>query len=165
MPKDNINKAKTIITAAITDFVSALGLFDESYSVEEKVREFVKGISYYVDLRKMISYGQILVEFDEDEYISVTGMENAIVTSCVQVDEMAPEAEVPSKTALCKALKIVKYFIGMDNSKHVPYRVEVGLEPNDDITHDKMLAETGLTNEQVHKIYDSGYDIIKRVDQ
>lgn len=113
-----------------------------------------------LDIRKLIEYGQILIEFDDDG-VSVVGIQEGKITTRIPLDSNHLDNENTIK-CLCKVMQTINYLIGWDSTKHAAYRMECGLRPNDDITTKKL--EKVLDKETQNKLYEAGYEIIRRVD-
>ena len=122
------------------------------------INEIIKELTTLLDIKKLISYGQILVEFS-DAHIIVTGIENDTVTHVIPIEDSYTSDNTSDIKALCTALNLVKYYTGLDNSKHEKHRCECRMTSPSDITVDEI--DNIIGKEMRGKLQKAGYHIIK----
>jgi hypothetical protein len=132
----------------------------EEINNEELVKLNTKELLSYIDLRKLIEYGKILIEHDLDsENVSITSENNIKETIVIHRQDNNESME---KIIM---LKDIIYTIGnaMDliPNKHSEYMLNISASPNSD----NLVKEIGdiIGEENTQKLYDAGYDITKDI--
>lgn len=134
---------------------------------ELKADHIIDAILKYVDIRKLLDYGQILIE-EKDDKVVINGYgsndynEQTVIDSENKSMSYGYEQDNEGKIrAACEVARTVVHMLGFDNSKHAKFRFECGLDPNDDEEFEKLGKV--IDDDTRQKLYDAGYDIIKSV--
>lgn len=114
-----------------------------------------------IDISKALEYGQLLIEYNENGARITTGgevPEHTYIEKPSIYEQNSGNAE--DITLLCKIAYAVRFQTDYDPTKHAEYRFCCGLEPNGDTSLDELHKY--ISPEATHKLYEKGYEIIKR---
>jgi len=120
-----------------------------------------------IDIRKLMSYNQILVEFTGNG-ATVYGYDKdfKLVTQYTVADSGGGDDNGDRIKALAELAYCVRTFTGWDNSEKGEYRFVAGLLPNRAKAIKGQFEDLKgiVTMEQAQELYQAGYEIVKRID-
>lgn len=133
---------------------------------EEHLDSMIGKLVGLFDLKKFIEYGQVYIE-NNDGIVSITGYDGDYKnTTVVDIDAESMafsnsdnEAEI---RAMCGIARALRNYLDIDSNKYADFRFCCGLEPNSDKEIEKL--DKVVTHETREKLWDAGYEIIKRPD-
>ena len=116
-----------------------------------------------INLRELITYGQVLIEFNDDS-ITLTGYEGDYKgTYSFDVDLSDYSGRNFKRLQqFARFLSMLTYMLEADRSKHSDYRLHIGADPNGDKQWDDLMKI--IDKEMFDKLYEKGYNIVKRLD-
>jgi len=126
--------------------------YQEFSDVVDLLSEKIKDL---INIKSLLKLSDVLIQHKRNG-VEVTNGED---TELITIDEDYTDNENEIKF-LCEVARTVNYQMGMDTSKHNEYRFECGLLPNGESSY--MQIEKDLPGVDLEKIYDAGYEIIKR---
>jgi len=135
----------------------------------EEIKEHLNNI---IDKREIIKDEEILIDLSYYNGASITSKYNGTTVKELlehDDDHLHGDNEKTIKF-LVQLSNIIRHFSSLDDSDHVDYRFKAGLYPNSEAKMEELsetLEALGVINKDenfLNKLYDEGYEIIKRVD-
>lgn len=130
----------------------------EEKEISDIILDIVKNL---IDKKRLLIYGELLLEKIEDGSILVTGtedMSNASITESISMNEYK-DNDLERIKQLIHIIYLISDYYDLIPGKHSEYHFEVGYT----IYEDKVLKKL-VDNNLLEKLYDKGYKIIKEID-
>ena len=117
----------------------------------------VKDLAHALDKRKHLEYGEILIEFKDDQatvnYVDDAGTERVAIEAAEGADNLG------LIKAMCKVAWEVRNAMFWDVSKHAAWRFACGASPNSDEARKEI--EGILPGDIESKLFEKGYEVVK----
>jgi len=127
----------------------------DSIDVEELARSLVAHTFAKIDIRKVLSNGQILVEFNE-ENLSISGFDDD-----ERVETIVFDGTDDKLSTLCKFLGAISHYTRWRPSKHSEVQLCCGLDDYTDEAREKILNI--ISEDQFEKLQEEGFSVVREV--
>lgn len=128
---------------------------DEGTIMNLKPKKIIKQLLKYIDIKKLLKHGEILIEYTPGGYLVYNAETKEIDSFNVDDDRDT------SLINAIKMLRVLSYYI-LPTSKHENYRISIEKEINNDEDFEKInkiIGEQG--REELDKL---GFEIVKIVE-